>query len=522
MKKICGIIPVIGVILAAFLLMGFTDVPKDHWAYNAVRQLAEEGTVSGFDDGDFHPGDPVTRAQFVKMLGYRLEEQRKDYITDLSKEHWAYDYLMHSPLRRAHWEILPDEPMTREQAAVYLYDCYGQGQSSDAPSVVTGDTGNKTEIGWAYEHGIMVGDDGLDLRLSDGLTRAEAATLIINAREKINTVKNFAENVPEETLKQVFDGSFLFDVKYDKNAVLTNGQVARAAYRLLRDRVTGLWYENEADFEHEYANDLKAMEKVLGAGRISAKFADMPAQPEDAFAMIAYGVATKIRAFVGYGATDANYRDADMASEALAPALAFAYKNGIRPFAGGVLKTGAPVTHETMAAVLLQYDRLWGLQTSVEIDGNGAKYKDEKMRFTGLPKNAADFSSVLMSVPNEVYDMPYAFPEGIGRGDVTAPYVNYGYHVFLRNAYADFLSEVRKSIAGQHGIEVKFTFYPQLVYDDGEGFTVRAKAEVISAGRSVSAEELFPGLAVLGPETVAEGSVLWVEFPLEYMFFMYN
>ena len=49
----------------------FTDVPADCWYTDAVIWAAENGIVSGFGDGTFHPNDMVTRAQTAVMLyGY--------------------------------------------------------------------------------------------------------------------------------------------------------------------------------------------------------------------------------------------------------------------------------------------------------------------------------------------------------------------------------------------------------------------------------------------------------------------
>ena len=31
----------------------FSDVPRDHWAYDAVTQLAADGVVEGYGDGTF-------------------------------------------------------------------------------------------------------------------------------------------------------------------------------------------------------------------------------------------------------------------------------------------------------------------------------------------------------------------------------------------------------------------------------------------------------------------------------------
>ena len=46
----------------------FKDVPRTHWAYAAIEDLAEQGIISGKGNGSFAPDDYVTTAQFVSML----------------------------------------------------------------------------------------------------------------------------------------------------------------------------------------------------------------------------------------------------------------------------------------------------------------------------------------------------------------------------------------------------------------------------------------------------------------------
>src|SRR5579875_1891934 len=37
------------------------DVPPNHWAYDAVRQLAADGYIQGYPDGQFKGQRPMTR-----------------------------------------------------------------------------------------------------------------------------------------------------------------------------------------------------------------------------------------------------------------------------------------------------------------------------------------------------------------------------------------------------------------------------------------------------------------------------
>lgn len=79
----------------------FSDVPLDHVYYEAITNLSSEGILNGFEDGTFKPGDPVTRAQFTKIICYALSvgeltysEEEKSIFTDLAPEHWAADNIV--------------------------------------------------------------------------------------------------------------------------------------------------------------------------------------------------------------------------------------------------------------------------------------------------------------------------------------------------------------------------------------------------------------------------------------------
>lgn len=498
-------------------LFGFTDLPEDHWAYDAVQSLVADGTVSGFEDGTFRPNEPVTRAQLVKMVGV-TGEVRNDYVSDLKRRHWAYDILRRSKLRTIDNQLLPDTAATREQVAQYMYDCYGDNETAYAPSVVTRNINSQKEVSWVYDHGIMVGDDGINLRLDDSLTRAEAAVLISNSRNQIDKTKDFADNVSPEMLERVFNNSGLFEAPYQADKVLTNGEAARAAYKLYLGISESLYYPEEADFEHEYANDLKAMESVLGEGRISAEFADSEAMPEDTFAMFAFAMASKITPTPSYGTTGNYYTDAVLSSKTLDAPLTFAFGNGVYPFGGGKLNTGTPVTHKTIAAALLQYDMLWGLQTSVTVNSETSSYNDEPMRYTSLPENEELFKGILSSVPNDVYMMPFILSEGIEMQEGVYPVSGYAFYNDLKDAFAARLAQWSKAIYDEYGVKAEFTFYPQLVYDNGGGFTVRTKAQIKDAGSNPPAVNvIFPDNDDTSP--VSAGTTVWTEPELDYMFF---
>lgn len=66
-----GVAPVT-VLSSAQATAQFFDVPAGYWAAAYIHELASSGIVTGFGNGTYGPDDPLTRAQFVKMLDLTL------------------------------------------------------------------------------------------------------------------------------------------------------------------------------------------------------------------------------------------------------------------------------------------------------------------------------------------------------------------------------------------------------------------------------------------------------------------
>ena len=50
----------------------FMDVPANHWAYDAIAQLASRGVLSGYPDGSYKGGQPATRYEMASAVARML------------------------------------------------------------------------------------------------------------------------------------------------------------------------------------------------------------------------------------------------------------------------------------------------------------------------------------------------------------------------------------------------------------------------------------------------------------------
>jgi len=57
----------------AFAQQPFSDVPTNHWAYNAVNDLAEQGLLEGYPDGTFKGKQALTRYEFAQAIARMLD-----------------------------------------------------------------------------------------------------------------------------------------------------------------------------------------------------------------------------------------------------------------------------------------------------------------------------------------------------------------------------------------------------------------------------------------------------------------
>lgn len=71
------------------------EVPN--WALTAINQLLNEGIISGTDKGEIKPLETINRAEFTKLLieatNQTLIDPRPNSFDDVHPEHWFYKYI---------------------------------------------------------------------------------------------------------------------------------------------------------------------------------------------------------------------------------------------------------------------------------------------------------------------------------------------------------------------------------------------------------------------------------------------
>ena len=477
----------LGMSVCAEELEGFIDLPGDHWAYQNIMTLVNEGTVNGYDDRSFQPSKTVTRAEFVKMIG-KWDRVYEGTFSDLSTEHWGYEYIMWSGLEPDGTRIYPDKAMLRSDVINLIWKRNGSPENHDAPYAISKQGTNQDAASWAYTIGLVQGDDGYNLRLDKPLTRAEAATLIVRSRSIIAESKqyHFKDVVNENLLKQVFDGTGLFPNKtYEKNAAVTYGELARAVMTLGAGGKPVYYDSSSLDsdelFEHEYTKDLYVLaNKLWGSEYYSLDFVNKNANVQDALSGLVYGLVRRSGKTVNLGKLDTFYSDCIDAKSTTMENLCLSYAadNGIKLTAGTLLGASKEVTLGDIEALLLQLDEAAGLELGYAGD---SKYNVRINKdLSSYPANYADYKSIIEGVPHSVYNM---------KKETTRPVEYYQTANQCSFVFAAYLGEVENILKSEQNVKASFTFYPSLTYQENGDVVFIAKC--VTSGDTVDLDSAF-------------------------------
>ena len=169
----------------------FSDVIHGAWHHGPIDWAVENGIVTGYADGTFGPNDPLSRAQMATIL-WRLAGKPPTLTATLPSDcngsafyrdavAWALEEgIFHG---NADGTFAPADGLTREQAAVVLYN--RAGQPNDRADISgCRDAGSvspfaKDAVSWAVAEGVLSGTADGSLEPTRACSRAELAALLM-------------------------------------------------------------------------------------------------------------------------------------------------------------------------------------------------------------------------------------------------------------------------------------------------------------------------------------------------------
>lgn len=176
------------------MLLPFTDVSWDHWAYSAVKRVYTRGLMVGVSDTSFAPDQALSRAMLASIL-YRLAGEpavtAENPFTDVPADRWYTDAVIWAAengivVGCGDGTFRPNAPATRAQTAVMLYayaNFAGRNTSQRADLSAFADAADVpswalAEMQWANAAQLILGRDGKLLAPNAEASRAEMASIL--------------------------------------------------------------------------------------------------------------------------------------------------------------------------------------------------------------------------------------------------------------------------------------------------------------------------------------------------------
>ena len=177
-------------------LKSFSDVPRSHWAYNSIMQMAQRGMIAGTTTpvngvGTFAPEMTMTRAQFVTVVTrYMYANELKNYA-NVGGAWYAGNYEIavdKGLIKESEFSMESmNTPMTRQEMAMVLVRAMEQLGEENGTLISTSKIPDYNKIGTyyrnyvqiAYSKGLICGTDAAGTFNPMGtLNRAQAATVL--------------------------------------------------------------------------------------------------------------------------------------------------------------------------------------------------------------------------------------------------------------------------------------------------------------------------------------------------------
>lgn len=168
----------------------FSDLSKEHWAYDNIIKLAERGIINGYTDGTFKAEKKVTYAEFMKLVVCHLFPENK-ILPEIKDTHWATRYIRTAEIyggigRGSIAEEKYDMPIPRIEMIKYLsifdekligynYEVTKDVEFTDISEL---SEENLEHIKRVVNRGYIIGNPNGNLNPNSALSRAEMVTIL--------------------------------------------------------------------------------------------------------------------------------------------------------------------------------------------------------------------------------------------------------------------------------------------------------------------------------------------------------
>lgn len=209
----------------------FSDLSKEHWAYEPIIEMANRGILNGYPNGTFLPDSSITRAEFAKILVLALNlkaDKTEIEFQDVSKNDWSYQYIQSASKYLSAYRdnqnnlvYMPNNKAVREDIAVAIV--IASGHENDKYSLKTLDkfsdkeeisTNLRKYVAIAVENGLMSGHANGTFEPKGYLTRAQVSKLMRNIEESKNKIV-----INEEDNNTTPEKEYFTDISFDSKTL---------------------------------------------------------------------------------------------------------------------------------------------------------------------------------------------------------------------------------------------------------------------------------------------------------------
>ena len=244
----------------------FEDVPAEHWAYDAVAQLAADGVIEGYGDGSYHGDQEITRYEMAQMIARAMAKNPsgadKALVDKLAAE--FADELQNLGVRVAALEKKVDNVTWKGQLR---YRYHNEWEIDEGTST-------------RYTHSFVTFRLNPTMRINEHWTG--------NARLEYNSNMNTATNTPLSTPPMTLTKRHL-DTDIEYNGARVERIWAEGNYNNLNIKLGKLPYKTIVDegmmYDYSVAGGQvtfgKKLKATLTAGRIKKFDGEIGIDPDD-------------------------------------------------------------------------------------------------------------------------------------------------------------------------------------------------------------------------------------------------
>lgn len=162
----------------------FPDVSTERWSVHDIEYMSDKDIVYGYPDGEFKPGNNLTRAEFaalIKRFAKLKKTDKENPFPDLDKSHWAYEDILSlnaSGLMQGYEDgtYRPENQITRAEVMTVINKILGRNPSEPYVKSLDFNPFNDLEKDkWHYTavleatitHNYYLNDNGVEIKWED-------------------------------------------------------------------------------------------------------------------------------------------------------------------------------------------------------------------------------------------------------------------------------------------------------------------------------------------------------------------